>query len=110
MFSLYIFRSSSLNLSRLFLLFVLLAAYYLMNVDYAAAQTVNGCADKISGQLRRIIPPAECKANETPVNWNTQGPQGPQGEQGIQGMTGVTGATGETGPAGTSGLSKVYST
>ena len=76
------------------------------------AQTINGCADKVSGQLRRVTPPTVCKASETSVNWSVQGPQGTQGVPGIQGQTGATGstgATGETGAAGTNGYSKVIS-
>ncbi|PYS71832.1 MAG: hypothetical protein DMF69_09240 [Acidobacteria bacterium] len=82
-----------------------------------SAQAINGCADKVSGQLRRIIPPAVCKANEMPVNWSVEGPQGPQGVQGNQGETGPTGPQGmkgdpgiqgETGPTGPSGVSRIY--
>jgi hypothetical protein len=74
-----------------------------------SAQTLNGCADKVSGGLRRIIPPAECKANEMPVNWSIQGPQGPQGVQGVKGTTGETGPAGEHGPQGEAGFSSAYS-
>ena len=75
----------------------------------AGGQTINGCADKISGQLRRITPPAVCKASETSVTWSVQGPQGVPGIQGQTGATGGTGPTGETGAAGTNGYSKVIS-
>jgi hypothetical protein len=68
-----------------------------------SAQTINGCADKGSGQLRRIIPPDVCRSNETPVNVSTEGPQGPQGVQGVQGAKGATGETGQTGPVGEQG-------
>jgi hypothetical protein len=106
MFKSNIFRSFKLNLGRSFFLFVLLAGCYLMNAGNASAQTIYGCADKVSGQLRRINPPAECKNNEMPVNWSIQGPQGIQGIQGIQGEKGETGATGAVGEPG---LSKIYS-
>lgn len=82
MFKLNVFRSVGPNSGRLSFLFVLLAICYLMNAGHASAQTISGCADKISGQLRRITPPAVCKANEMAVNWSIQGPQGIQGPTG----------------------------
>ena len=95
MFKLQIFRSFRLNSGRLFILSLLLAVCYLINAGGATAQTIDGCADKTTGQLRRIIPPAECKTNEIAVNWSVAGPQG------IQGPTGPQGIQGEPGPAGT---------
>ena len=70
----------------------------------AAAQTINGCADKANGQLRRIVPPAVCKANELAVNWNAQGVPGVQGIQGVQGVPGVQGIQGEPGASGAARL------
>ena len=94
-----------LNTGRLFISIVMIAACYLTNAVLVSGQTITGCADKVSGQLRRIIPPAVCKSSEMAVNWSVQGPQGIQGIQGIQGETGATGATG---PAGATGTSQAY--
>jgi Collagen triple helix repeat (20 copies). len=102
----------SIKITNLLMLITMVTACFVFSIT---AQTINGCADKVSGQLRRITPPAVCKASETSVNWSVQGPQGPQGIQGVQGIqgqtgaTGSTGATGETGAAGTNGYSKVIS-
>src|SRR5690242_12352018 len=69
-----------------------------------SAQTVSGCADKNTGSLRRIVPPAVCKSSETPVSWNIQGPTGPQGLTGAQGPQGLQGLIGAQGPQGVQGL------
>jgi len=90
-------------------LFLALAAAMIF-ASAVSAQTVNGCADKNTGYLRRIVPPAVCKSGEMPITWNIQGPSGsqgvqgpvgpagPQGLQGVQGLTGNDGQTGATGP------------
>lgn len=67
--------------------------------------TINACTDKF-GNLRIVNDPTTCKAHETPLTWNVQGPQGlpgPQGEQGIQGVPGPAGVQGATGPQGAIG-------
>jgi hypothetical protein len=94
--------------------FFLSLAVSLIFAASISAQTISGCADKVSGQLRRIIPPAVCKTNETPVNWSVEGPQGPQGVQGETGATGPQGVKGdqgiqgETGAKGPSGVSRIF--
>jgi Collagen triple helix repeat (20 copies). len=84
-------------------LFLALAAAMIF-ASSVSAQTVNGCADKNTGSLRRIVPPAICKSSETSVTWNIQGPTGPQGLTGAQGPQGVQGPTGAQGPQGVQGL------
>lgn len=79
----------------------LLLTGILMFTGSISAQTINGCADKATGALRRITPPATCKNGESPIIWSVQGPQGAQGPQGQQG---VKGDTGQTGPQGIQGL------
>jgi len=68
-----------------------------------SAQTISGCADKNTGSLRRIIPPAVCKSSETLVSWNIQGQTGPQGLQGSTGPIGPQGVAGPAGPQGPTG-------
>ena len=66
---------------------------------------IHGCFDN-KGALRIITPPATCKSNETPLNWNHTGPQGPQGQLGPigpQGPVGLAGPQGPSGPAGPDG-------
>ena len=43
------------------------------------------------GQLRVVSSPAECRNNETPIQWNQVGPAGPQGEPGPIGPQGIPG-------------------
>lgn len=65
---------------------------------YALAEggstTINACAKK-DGQLRLLQAGDTCKAGETGVQWNIQGPQGDRGATGAQGQKG------DQGPAGT---------
>ena len=48
---------------------------------------------------------AACKSNETPLDWNIEGPPGPQGIQGTQGVQGIPGEPGEDGAPGAPGVS-----
>ncbi len=52
------------------------------------ADTINGCVEQTSGKLRIVGVPAQCKANEAPIAWESEGPQGPEGPQGAQGPPG----------------------
>ena len=45
----------------------------------------------------------DCKAKQTLISWNQEGPVGPQGPQGPIGPTGATGDQGEPGPIGPAG-------
>jgi hypothetical protein len=69
---------------------------------------IHGCYKKIApaqGTLR-VIDNAQggaCGNNESPLNWNQQGPQGVQGPAGPQGAKGDKGDTGSQGPTGPQG-------
>ena len=72
---------------------------------------IYGCYSNSNGTLRVIDnSTAQCKSNETALNFNQTGPQGPQGvpgatgPQGLKGDTGLTGPAGPVGPAGVPGL------
>jgi hypothetical protein len=72
---------------------------------------IHGCVDN-RGNLRIIdIATANCKGNETAIEWNQTGPQGapgqagPTGSQGPAGIQGPAGAQGPTGPQGPAGVS-----
>ena len=56
-----------------------------------------------AGQIRIVDSTDECKRQETPLTWNTEGPPGPAGAQGPAGSTGPEGAQGEQGPEGPAG-------
>jgi hypothetical protein len=65
-----------------------------------------------AGQLRIVDNPASCKANETAISWNKEGPRGATGPTGLAGATGAVGSKGDqgvkgelgpTGPAGARG-------
>lgn len=73
---------------------------------------IYGCYSNSSGTLRVIDnSTAQCKSNETALNFNQTGPQGLQGIQGPAGPAGPQGPQGETGapgPAGPSGAGTAY--
>lgn len=63
---------------------------------------VNSCLNP-AGKVRIVDSTNECKRQETPLTWNTEGPPGPAGPQGEQGPPGPAGSQGEQGPAGPQG-------
>jgi Collagen triple helix repeat (20 copies) len=86
-----------------------------------SGNVVYGCYAKSGGALRVIDSSVTgCKAGETALAWNVQGPvgpvgpkgdkgdPGPVGPQGPAGPIGATGATGPAGPAGASGTSDAF--
>src|SRR4051812_35120390 len=72
-----------------------------IGATYALAEggssTINACAKK-DGQLRLLPAGGACKADESGVQWNVQGPQG---DPGAPGAPGQKGDKGDQGPAGT---------
>jgi hypothetical protein len=72
-----------------------------------ATGVINACyrtsLDDQKGQVRIVDDPASCRSNETPINWNREGPQGTQGIQGPKGDKGDTGAAGADGTDGVDG-------
>jgi hypothetical protein len=85
-------------------------ALVILGVGAAAATAVTGADDTPisgcvgpTGNLRVIEAPAGCKAPESSLKWNRQGPAGPQGPQGEKGPAGPQGQQGEAGPEGTRG-------
>jgi Collagen triple helix repeat (20 copies) len=69
-----------------------------------SGSVIHSCYKK-SGGVVRVIDTAStsCDSNETPLDWNQQGPQGPQGAPGPKGDKGDKGAQGDPGPAGPAG-------
>lgn len=65
------------------------------------ATEIHGCVLKDSKLVRIVDPNDACKATETALDWNAQGPAGPQG---APGPAGPQGPTGPEGPAGITGL------
>jgi hypothetical protein len=65
--------------------------------------TIRGCVQHSSGQLRIIDGHERCKRSERLLVWNVQGPRGPRGARGPQGPSGPTGPTGPQGPEGPQG-------
>ena len=73
-----------------------------IGATYALAEggstsTLNACVKK-DGSLRLVQAAGACKADETAVQWNMQGPQGDRGATGAQGPKGDQGQPGA--PAG----------
>gem|GEM_PF-1946371 len=74
---------------------------------------LNGCYQKINGQLRIVSSPSQCNPSEISVSWNIVGPQGLAGSQGPPGPQGPAGPEGPAGPqgsegTGTSGVVEAY--
>src|SRR5262249_3369703 len=63
----------------------------------ASAQVIHACVKSSNGAVKIVADPAQCSANETPLEW---GVQGPQGEPGADGAPGADGQPGEQGPPG----------
>ena len=59
---------------------------------------IHGCVSN-NGTVRIVESPADCKNNDTPIEWNITGPQGEQGLPGAQGEQGLQGPQGEPGAA-----------
>ena len=61
----------------------------------SADDTINGCYDKSTGNLRVIDTAKDkCKVSEVAISWNQAGSPGPQGPEGPAGPTGPQGAGG----------------
>jgi len=73
---------------------VVVSLFVLLLGSASAAQVINACA-KASGALRVVAASTDCKANETPLSWNQQGPQGEPGPAGEPGLPGEPGADAE---------------
>lgn len=52
---------------------------------------VHACVKSPNGDVRIVAPAATCGGNETPLDWNIQGPAGPAGPQGPKGDPGPAG-------------------
>jgi len=74
----------------------------------AVAQTtgappINACVHKETGAVRIVGSTSECRAQETALTWNVQGPPGPIGPAGAPGSPGDEGPAGPEGPPGVPG-------
>ena len=45
-----------------------------------SADTINACVRQSSGKLRIVGVPEQCKSNEAPISWNSEGPKGDPGD------------------------------
>jgi hypothetical protein len=56
-------------------------------IGYAAAtpKVIHACKAKSGGALRAVAAGAKCRASETAISWNQQGPQGVPGKDGVSG-------------------------
>jgi len=71
----------------------------------AQDDTIIACVNNNSqGKDLRIVDSADdCRKNETPLQWNTEGPAGADGAPGANGEDGAPGANGEDGAPGANG-------
>ncbi len=71
--------------------------------SYSQSTVIYGCITKLTGAIRIVSAPGQCKSNEALIFWNQTGPQGPQGAQGPAGPQGAQGPPGPAGPQGAQG-------
>lgn len=69
-----------------------------------SSDQIVACASKTTGSMRLAKRPSDCKATETVVDWNAQGPAGPKGARGVAGVAGATGPAGAQGDRGPSDI------
>ena len=79
------------------------AAFVFATCGSAAADVINACITKSTGQVRIVSTPAQCKSNEAPLTWNVNGPVGPQGPPGADGQPGPAGLVAAFGAAASGG-------
>jgi hypothetical protein len=83
------------------LLIVLGAVLLVVPIGLRAANTptvLEACVNPGNGNMRLVDTGTACHANETRVEWNSEGPQGPPGPQGDPGAQGPPGPSGSGGP------------
>lgn len=68
---------------------VLVGAAFAMGA--LTSSEITACKNTNSGQIRLVDAASECRAQETVVTWNTEGPPGPQGPAGPPGGPGTGG-------------------
>jgi len=64
---------------------------------------IHACLNPGNGTIYVVGANQSCSQNQTPLDWNIQGPQGLPGPQGPAGPQGPVGATGPIGPVGLQG-------
>ena len=79
------------------------ATWALANDD----NTIYACISP-GGTIRIVDDADSCRSQETPLEWNIEGPEGPQGEQGLQGDPGPQGEQGPQGDQGPPGVLDFY--
>lgn len=74
-------------------------------MNTSSDDTITACVlnNPNNSQVRIVDSPDECRNNEHPLTWNSEGPQGPQGPVGPQGPEGPEGPEGPVGPEGPQG-------
>ena len=78
------------------LLIVIAAILVVVPIGLRAANTtavLEACVNPGNGNIRLVDAITECHANETRVEWNSEGPQGPPGPQGDPGPQGPPGTS-----------------
>jgi hypothetical protein len=87
---------------QLFILSALVVSLVATAYVYASGTVISACAKK-NGDLYLIGPGfqfSQCKAGDTPITWNNEGPSGPAGPPGKDGADGHDGTPGSPGPVG----------
>jgi hypothetical protein len=93
--------SGRVRVSLLVAIVIGLAAGGIAWADIPDSGVINGCYQKVNGQLR-VIDTSQgqaCRPSENALSWNQTGPTGPRGATGPTGPRGPTGPTGPQSPA-----------
>lgn len=59
---------------------VIFTAMFFIGPMLVRADTINACVKQSNGKLRVVADPAQCKANEGAISWNSEGPKGDPGD------------------------------
>ena len=87
-------------------MFVLLGIFSVLTFpSQSVGDVIHACKNNHSGTLRVVDDASDCRASETTLSWNTEGPQGPPGEPGAPGEPGEPGPPG---PPGGFDLTRLY--
>jgi hypothetical protein len=61
--------------------------------DGPGGEVIHACVNNSSGAINIVGADDDCRANESPLDWNSEGPEGPQGPEGPEGPEGPVGPT-----------------
>jgi len=67
---------------------VLVGVFSALFASSASAQVINACVNSVTGTVRIVTDPSDCRPPDSSLSWNVQGPAGPMGAPGPMGEPG----------------------